>query len=159
MRVTRALREFEGRGLFLHNSHGYGSVGTLESYEKEVLSILEALWLYVANFCANLVVELWQAIQQLQCGVSSSRASPWKIQFFINQIKSLPACIQVHLKHVGQSENTHADSWLNKGWTDIFLCCFLCHVVFGPWYNAFITYAPFVYSYTHEKSLSQQLQN
>lgn len=58
MQVTRALREFEGRGLFLHNSHGYGSVGTLESYEKEVLSILEALWLYVANFCANLVVEL-----------------------------------------------------------------------------------------------------
>lgn len=53
-------------------------MGTLESYEKEVLAILEALWLYVANFCANLVVELLKAIRRLQCGVSSSKASPWK---------------------------------------------------------------------------------
>lgn len=82
IRVTKALREFEGRGLFLHNSHGYGNVGTLESYEKGVLAILEALWLYVASFCANLVVELWKAIRWLQCGVSSSRASPLEVSVF-----------------------------------------------------------------------------
>lgn len=103
----------------LHNGDGvvllmfFKNVGRTESNEMEVLAILEALRILVLASCSELLVAESDSINSIS-SVSSFDNSPWKFQFYFNEIKYLSSLLGVKFQHVGRMGNSFADSFAKR---------------------------------------------
>ena len=77
-----------------------------------ILAILEALCSYSRRFLEDLIVESdsHDAISWV-----NSKKGPWRFQFILNEIKSLPSSIPVTFSYVSQSTNFMADALAKQG--------------------------------------------
>lgn len=50
----------------------------------------------------------------IHCASSLDR-DPWIFHFYVNEIKALSSSLKVSFSHVGQSANSMANFWPNKG--------------------------------------------
>lgn len=87
-------------------------VGILISNEVEVLTILEALHLFVPHYFDMVTGE-----QLGECNLLGffESSSPRRLQFYMNEIKLLSCQFQMDFKHVGRSVNAFVDSLAIQG--------------------------------------------
>lgn len=102
--------------LCLYRKHPFMSfclgVGVKDSNETELLAILEPLRIYSHSFQSGLIVKsdsyntLW---------VIHRGPKPWRLQFYLNEIKELASSLGVVFNHVIRSANALADGLAKQG--------------------------------------------
>ena len=94
------------------------NVGAVESNEAEVLAILKALQLYVANYNDSLVVES-DLVNAIHWG-SPSRAFRGGSSISLMRSSLHPYIFKFSLRMLGSWQMHLLILWPGKGWTDLF---------------------------------------
>lgn len=106
--IGGVLRNHKGELLYMFSKN----VGIKDSNEAEILAILEALRIYHRPFQYPLVVE---SDSMNAVYWARSFKGPWKMQFYLNEIKVLMTGNCIFFQHVSRSTNGMPDSLAKQG--------------------------------------------
>ena len=137
-RIGGVLRNHIGELLYMFSKN----VGIKDSYEAEILAILEALRNYHCPFQYPPVVE---SDSMNAVYWARSFRGPWKMQFYFNEIKTRMMGNSISFQHISRSTNGTAYSLAKQGVDRLCDLSAMTVLFFGfgfGWLGIYLSYRP-----------------